>query len=125
MTRIAAGGYSVLFQLLFDADDICWVLRIRLPRPDELLTPEQQLTESLLLDSEITTMHYVREKSNIPVPKVYGHDTSFSNSLGHPYMFLELVPGRQLQCGRQCPVHSTNVTDSLPIWLRLSTSSEH
>src|SRR5579862_4508941 len=97
-TRIAIGGYSVLFHLLFDGTDQCWILRIRLPRLGESLSPQQQLAESLLLESEISTMLYVRAKSNIPVPDVYGYDTSFSNPLGHPYMFIERVLGIAAIC---------------------------
>jgi aminoglycoside phosphotransferase (APT) family kinase protein len=94
LTRIAIGGFSILFNLEFDDEnDKTWVLRIRMPRSGELLTPEQQLSESMLLESEIATMRYVKENSSIPIPKVYGHDTSFTNPLGHPYMFLEMVIG--------------------------------
>ena len=95
LTRIAIGGFSVLFNVLVEGgdNDKSWVVRIRLPRQGESLTPLQQLSESMLLESEIATMRYVRENSRIPVPEVYGYDTSFTNPLGHPYMFLELVVG--------------------------------
>jgi aminoglycoside phosphotransferase (APT) family kinase protein len=95
MTRIAIGGFSVLFNVLVDGghNDKSWVVRIRLPRQGESLTPQQRHSESLLLESEIATMRYVRENSSIPVPDVYGYDTSFTNPLGHPYMFLEMVVG--------------------------------
>lgn len=92
-TRIAIGGYSVLFHLLFEGNNKCWLLRIRLPRPGESLTPQQHTAESLVLESEIATMCYVKTKSTIPVPAVYGYDTSFTNPLGHPYMFIERVLG--------------------------------
>lgn len=92
-TRIAIGGYSILFHLLFEGNNKCWLLRIRLPRPGESLTPQQQTAESLVLESEIATMCYVKINSTIPVPAVYGYDTSFTNPLGHPYMFIELIPG--------------------------------
>src|SRR2546423_14080715 len=51
-TCIAIGGYSVLFHLLFEGNNKCWLL----PRPGELLTPQQQTAESLALESEIATM---------------------------------------------------------------------
>ena len=92
-TRIAIGGYSVLFHLRFDGNSQCWILRIRLPRPGESLTAQQQIAESLLLESEISTMCYVKAKSSIPVPAVYAYGTTFSNPLGHPYMLIKHVHG--------------------------------
>src|SRR5579859_1448252 len=81
LTRIAIGGFSVLFNVLVYGghNNKSWVVRIRLPRQGESLTPQQQLSESLLLESEIATMRYVRENSSIPVPEVYGYDVSFAN----------------------------------------------
>jgi hypothetical protein len=43
LTRIAFGGYSILFFLQFDDNDKSWILRIRLPRPGQSLTEQEQL----------------------------------------------------------------------------------
>jgi hypothetical protein len=72
-TRIAIGGYSVLFHLLFDSTNESWLLRIRLPRCGQSGAAGYQMAETLRIESEIATMAYVRARSTIPVPTVCGY----------------------------------------------------
>lgn len=49
--------------------------------------------------SEIATMAFVRESGlypDIPVPQVYGYDTTFANGANTPYTIMEVMKGRRL-----------------------------
>ncbi|KAG6852431.1 hypothetical protein C0991_012002 [Blastosporella zonata] len=50
----------------------------------------------LKTESEVATMHYLRENSNIPVPKVYHYDSNPYNRLGGEYILMSKAPGVQL-----------------------------
>ncbi|KAG6877948.1 hypothetical protein C0993_001806 [Termitomyces sp. T159_Od127] len=50
--------------------------------------------------SEIETMKFVRESGlypNVPVPKVFAWETTFTNPVHAPYVLMELVPGKTLE----------------------------
>ena len=46
-----------------------------------------------MMQSEIDTMSFLREYTDIPVPSVFAYDTTASNTVGAPYMFMECVQG--------------------------------
>ena len=45
----------------------------------------------LKTESEIATMQYLRERTNIPVPDVYHHDANPYNRLGGEYIIMSKV----------------------------------
>ncbi|GLB38967.1 putative phosphotransferase enzyme family protein [Lyophyllum shimeji] len=47
----------------------------------------------LKTESEVATMHYLREKTNIPVPTVYHYDSNPYNRLGGEYILMSKAPG--------------------------------
>ena len=49
------------------------------------------------MQSEIDTMAFIRTRSEIPVPEVFTYDLSKDNTVGMPYMFLELIYGNSLR----------------------------
>ena len=55
---------------------------------------QRNANQRLLFESEVATMHFVREKTQIPVPKVYAYDCTYSNVLGTPYIFMEYIAGK-------------------------------
>ncbi|KAG6830223.1 hypothetical protein H0H92_001663 [Tricholoma furcatifolium] len=50
----------------------------------------------LKTESEVATMHYLRENTNIPVPNVYHYDSNPYNRLGGEYILMSKAPGVQL-----------------------------
>ncbi|KAH7882501.1 hypothetical protein F5I97DRAFT_1930447 [Phlebopus sp. FC_14] len=50
----------------------------------------------LKTESEIATMHYLREKTNIPVPDVYFYDSNPYNRLGGEYILMSKASGISL-----------------------------
>ena len=39
-------------------------------------------------------MQFVKENTQISVPKVYGYDSTYANVLGTPYIFMEYLTGK-------------------------------
>lgn len=76
------GGLHLVRRLNFQ-DGTLWVARIQ--------KPESKSTERLL--QEIHTMAVVRERSDIPVPKVFAYEADCNNAVGSPFMFMEFIPG--------------------------------
>ncbi|KAI1781012.1 hypothetical protein F4818DRAFT_436206 [Hypoxylon cercidicola] len=44
--------------------------------------------------SEVTTMQFVRRRTNIPVPQVYMYNASSTNQLGYEWILMEHMPGQ-------------------------------
>jgi isoamyl acetate esterase len=91
--KYAYGGVNILFELRFDNGEI-WIVRIRMP-------DESSVSEGIdsALESEVTTMQFLRRKTKIPIPSVYGHDARFGNTVGMPYILMEAMPGARLWGG--------------------------
>ncbi|KII84602.1 hypothetical protein PLICRDRAFT_179412 [Plicaturopsis crispa FD-325 SS-3] len=47
----------------------------------------------LKTESEVATMHYLREKTSVPVPTVYFYDSNPYNRLGGEYILMSKAPG--------------------------------
>jgi aminoglycoside phosphotransferase (APT) family kinase protein len=80
----------VVLELAF-SDNVYWMARI----------PYQPLDEgdktSML--SEIATMKIVEQHTTIPIPRVFGFETSADQPFGYPYVFMEYLGGRSLPNG--------------------------
>jgi hypothetical protein len=48
------------------------------------------------MQSEIYAMQYIKKHTTIPLPMVYGSNLDVGNPVGTEYVFLELLPGREL-----------------------------
>jgi hypothetical protein len=92
--EIARGDLHLLLRIKF-SDGILWVARILLPvstaRSDDITRSME-----LAMESEVTTMMYVKARSTIPVPEVYGYNVSHKNAIGAPYMLIQHVQGTTL-----------------------------
>ncbi len=90
----ARGSYNLIFFIDFD-DGKSWVLKASAnghPRCwDEFAAGA--------LESEAFTMRWMRNKTTIPVPEVYGIDTSTDNAIGCPYIMMEYIKGQSLYGG--------------------------
>jgi len=81
-SKFASGHNSVVVELKF-SDSTSWIARIRLPSK---AAPNEEVERSLL--SEIITLRLVKSKTSIPVPEVYGFDSSLPNTFGYRYLLM-------------------------------------
>jgi hypothetical protein len=49
------------------------------------------------MESEITTMTFVKNNTSLPVPTVYTYNLSINNCLGTPYMMIERMPEESIE----------------------------
>ena len=88
-TLLAQGGYNDIWLAeamtkLEDGEDLCTRFVLREPNDDSFL-PYQ-------LSNEVAWLDFVREHTNIPVPKVY----KYSTSKGSAYIAMEFIEGQPL-----------------------------
>ena len=88
------GSFNLVFFIDFD-DGKSWVLK--LPANGHPRCWDDFAAGAL--QSEAFTMRWIREKTTIPVPGVYGFDTSMDNALGCPYIMMECIQGKSLYHG--------------------------
>ena len=87
-TKFAAGMQNVVIELKF-SDGVSWIARIRFSHEGD---DDKEVERSML--SEVTTMKYIRARTSIPAPEVFGYDFSPANDFGFRYIVMELLPGR-------------------------------
>ncbi|KAG9654857.1 hypothetical protein KCU64_g6930, partial [Aureobasidium melanogenum] len=84
------GGFNLCFKVLFD-DGVAWA--IRFPVPGWVMDPEEKVRR------EVAVLKFVREKTQIPVPKVIAYGSASENqdpNIG-PFMISEWVDGKPLE----------------------------
>lgn len=81
------GFSSVVFEVAF-SDNVYWVAKVRHAPMDN--------TDAVYMLSEIATMKLVLERTAIPVPRVFGHQTHRSDDFKFPFVLMEFLPGRKL-----------------------------
>jgi hypothetical protein len=47
-------------------------------------------------DSEVATINFVRQNTDVPVPKIFEFDDSRDNELGFERILMEMLPGTAL-----------------------------
>jgi hypothetical protein len=102
------GGRHVVREILFD-DNVHWIGRVSIPsvnfNAEENFVPKPvthvwTADEAAEMQSEIDTMSFVRERTDIPIPRVFTYDTTATNPVGAPFMLMECVKGT---CGMDIP----------------------
>ncbi|OBT97653.1 hypothetical protein VE01_04426 [Pseudogymnoascus verrucosus] len=78
-------GQFHLVRLLEFENQSQWIARIQLCKSTERLAKK--------LQREVDSMATVRERTNIPVPQVFGYKTNDSNSVGVAFILMEFLPG--------------------------------
>lgn len=103
LDEVIAGGQHVVVKLPFE-DGVIWVVRISFPAcPKDTLQTScvggfcNYQREMLHMESEIATLQYVAEMTDIPAPRVFGYNLHHDNGVGGPYMLMEMVHGKSLQ----------------------------
>ncbi|CAB4420055.1 unnamed protein product [Rhizophagus irregularis] len=83
--RLTRGHYNEIYLLQFETGPDCIA---RLSR--ELIHPASKFA------SEVATMKYVTQNTNIKVPAVYDWNGTAQNPIKTPYIFMERLPGQHL-----------------------------
>ncbi|KAI0518300.1 hypothetical protein F5B22DRAFT_645065 [Xylaria bambusicola] len=90
------GKRKVLYRLRMP-DNSLWMARLHNTLYNKTAVTDhatRMTNQMLLFESEVATMQFVRENTQIPVPKVYGYDFTYKNVLGTPYIFMEYIAGK-------------------------------
>ena len=121
------GWFNLVLELVFQ-DDVCWIVRLRLPVSGEMWTKETEMAERPVLKSECDTMQFVREHTTIPVPEIFEcklTSDKTENPVGYPYILMEAIPGRIFRGKfRTCipEEHQEKVLSTIAnYWIQLST----
>lgn len=84
VTFHAQGAFNKLYKVETKAR--CALMRVTLP-----------VDPSYKTDSEVATINFVRQKTDMPVPKIFAFDMSSENALGFEWILMEMLPGRTLR----------------------------
>ena len=87
--EIAMGGRHMIRILSF-GDSSRWVARLRMTATE---TDDEDNVAELLLRREVDCIQLVRERTTVPVPKIFGYMSSSRNEIGAPFMLMECLAG--------------------------------
>ncbi|KAI5240868.1 hypothetical protein E4T42_08224 [Aureobasidium subglaciale] len=92
LTSEVMGGVNLHIKIEFE-DGITWLARIRRTNA----TSPPPVVRDYIFHSEIATLLFL-DKVNIPSPKLFGYalEVDEGNGVGAGYMFIEVLPGTQL-----------------------------
>ena len=99
LDSVIAGGKHLALKVEFE-DGIIWIARIIFPQCEQTKNHEciggyqpGNLDDRIAeMESEIATLQYVRAMTSVPVPEVFGYDLNPGDSVGGPYMLMEMIP---------------------------------
>lgn len=83
---IAQGAFNKLYRVQYGKESLA--MRISLP-----------VDPSSKTESEVATLHFMRENGNIPVPKVIAFNSSSSDPIGFEWILMDFMPGMPLEEG--------------------------
>ena len=82
-------GLSCLVRIINFASGTRWVAKIRIPTSNE----SRNNASEIILQDEVDIMQLVRERTRVPVPKVFGYIADPNNEIGGSFMLIECLPG--------------------------------
>jgi hypothetical protein len=86
LDRVASGLNNIV-RLLEFSNKNCWVARIHIRRNSSALVSRTKL------ETEISTMRFIKEHSDLPVPRVFAYEVDDKNLVGAAFILMELLPG--------------------------------
>jgi hypothetical protein len=92
-SRFSLGRCNIVFEVRFPDGFVC-VARVCTNHFRVLGGEENTITE--FFRSEVETMQYISDKTNIPIPKVLGYDSDPHNAVNFRFILMEALPGRPL-----------------------------
>jgi len=100
--RYHAGGRHIVRRLIFSDRDEIWLARVPIISTSEYYdlgansgwwTAERKF----VMESEIATMKYITTATSLPIPAVFGYQTSVdSNPVKVPYLLMQCIKGNML-----------------------------
>ena len=90
LTQFTTGFNNLVLELAF-SDNIYWIARI------PYRTIDNNIKTSLL--SEIATMKIARQRTSIPIPRIFEFEMSMEEPFGYPYVLMEYLGGHKLNQG--------------------------
>jgi len=82
---LAQGAFNKVYKIHDTSKGSQYIMRVSLP-----LDPHHKTS------SEVTTMQYIKETTNLPVPTVIAYDASPDNIIGFEWILMSLMPGMPL-----------------------------
>ena len=94
--KYTCGAYNLVFEICFD-DGVSWIARLRSASPMQAVSQEfvfeSPTYKQHVMESELATMEYIRQHTDIPVPEVYAFETTSNNPVKLPYILMECIHG--------------------------------
>ena len=87
--ELAMGGRHMIRIIRFK-DGSRWVARLRMTATE---TDDEDNVADLLVRREVDCIQLVRERTTVPVPKIFGYMSSSRNEIGAPFMLMECLSG--------------------------------
>jgi hypothetical protein len=84
VTFYAQGAFNKLYKI--ETEAACSLMRVTLP-----------VDPSKKTNSEVATIRFIHQNTDIPVPRVFAFDDSKENELGFEWMLMEMLPGTTLR----------------------------
>jgi len=84
VTFYAQGAFNKLFKVETEAG--CSLMRVTLP-----------VDPSKKTNSEVATINFVHQNTDMPVPRIFAFDESSDNELGFEWILMEMLPGVTLR----------------------------
>ncbi|KAJ7094702.1 hypothetical protein B0H15DRAFT_830573, partial [Mycena belliarum] len=103
---MSLGGYHAIIELIVDINaETCKgedsasqrQLVARVDFPFQALCTDKAIAVPWKLASEVATMQYVKERTAIPIPRIYFYDEDADGKVGGAWMLMEYVNGDDLQ----------------------------
>ncbi|OTA67160.1 hypothetical protein K449DRAFT_309236, partial [Hypoxylon sp. EC38] len=85
------GEYNIIH--IIQLDDVKFVIKLSVCGWGEAMTA----IAADSIESEVSTMRLIAEKTSIPVPRVYAFDKDNNNELGAPFICMSYMPGTPLR----------------------------
>ena len=82
-----ANGLNNIVRLLEFSNKNRWIARIHINRNS---SSEFNITR---LETEVSTMQFIKEHSDLPLPRVFAYELDEDNPVGVAFVLMELLPG--------------------------------
>lgn len=82
---LAQGAFNKLYDIITPKNSEALILRVTLP-----VDPRYKTL------GEVATMNWVREHTNVPVPRVIAYEASNTNPVGFEWILMTKLPGKPL-----------------------------
>ncbi|KID81986.1 Protein kinase-like domain protein [Metarhizium guizhouense ARSEF 977] len=97
-TDFSVGNFNLVRKIQFH-DGVEWIVRLLMPPVPvagqlvETVSAKAREKRLLSMQSELATMEFVRQNTDIPIPKIYAHELNEQNAVGCPFFMMEYVHG--------------------------------